>query len=104
MFQAIKHRGDLTHADTETIKSDTGFMRQEIDHEKHTRLLHSISSSQLPAQQYDFINRRQKGTGTWFMKSPEFEHWFSSPYGTPFVLERLELKRQSSRLLPSNTC
>jgi hypothetical protein len=59
-------------------------MRQEIDHEKHTKLLDSVSSAQFPAQQYHFINHRREGTGTWFLNSFEFEQWLNLPHRTLF--------------------
>jgi hypothetical protein len=39
LSQAIKDCGDLTHANTKTIKSDTHFIRHKIDYEKHTKQL-----------------------------------------------------------------
>ncbi|OBT38813.1 hypothetical protein VE00_10966 [Pseudogymnoascus sp. WSF 3629] len=34
-----------------------------------------LSSTDFPAEQSDLISRRQEGTGTWFVVSPEFTNW-----------------------------
>jgi Cdc6-like AAA superfamily ATPase len=38
-------------------------------------ILDWISSTNFPAQQYDFIARREEGTGNWFLNAPEFDNW-----------------------------
>ena len=43
-----------------------------------------ISSTDFPAQQSDFITRRQEGTGEWFLNNPKFTQWVQKPNGTLF--------------------
>ena len=43
-----------------------------------------LSPLDFPAQQSDFIGRRQKGTGQWFLDSTEFAKWRKEPKQTLF--------------------
>ena len=70
---------------SQAIKDDTGFvrmhvpviqiavdtMRQDQDSMKHHKLLDWISSTNYPTQHSDIIERRQEGTGQWFLNAPE---------------------------------
>ncbi|OCL07167.1 ankyrin [Glonium stellatum] len=47
-------------------------------------ILRWISSADFPAQQSDFINRRQKGTGQWFFNAPIFNNWIHGSNQTLF--------------------
>lgn len=60
-----------------TIQSKLDTMRQDQDHAKHDKLMAWISPMDFPAQQSDFISRRQEGTGQWFLDAPEFNGWLS---------------------------
>jgi hypothetical protein len=95
LSQAIKECVDFTHGHTEAIKDDTSYIRnrgpilesklnamQQGDH--HTRLMEWISPTDFPAQQSDFIGRRQEGTGQWFLNAPTVEKWLHEPKKTLF--------------------
>lgn len=80
------------------VKDDTGFIRahiptiesgldtisQEADRVLHKRLMEWISSTDFPAQQSDFIARRQEGTGQWFLDASKFTDWLDGRNKTLF--------------------
>jgi len=84
LSQAIKNCGESILSNTESIKTDAEYMRHEGDLAKHSKLLAWISPTDYPAQQSDFISRRQKGTGQWFLNSSQFGQWIGQPNGTLF--------------------
>jgi len=47
-------------------------------------LMQWISSTDFPAQQSDLINRKQEGTGSWFLTAPEFFEWQTGSKKTLF--------------------
>ncbi|EOA85575.1 uncharacterized protein SETTUDRAFT_169699, partial [Exserohilum turcica Et28A] len=76
---------------SQTIKDDTHLVRTHVDEiwqdkdaAKHRRILEWISPSDYPAQQSDIINRRQKGTGQWFLDAPQVATWLSEHQATLF--------------------
>ncbi|KAH7061025.1 ankyrin repeat domain-containing protein [Paraphoma chrysanthemicola] len=84
LSQAIKECGDVTLSNTETIKDDTSFIRHEANLAQHSKLMAWISPIDFPAQQSDFIGRRQHGTGQWFLDATEVAQWLPQPRGTLF--------------------
>ncbi|KAH0563336.1 hypothetical protein GP486_002098 [Trichoglossum hirsutum] len=48
------------------------------------QILNWISSTDFPSQQSDIIDRRQKGTGQWFLEAPEFNNWTQGSKQTLF--------------------
>jgi DNA replication protein DnaC len=48
------------------------------------KILKWISSTDFPSQQSDIIDRRQKGTGQWFLDAPEFNNWIHGSKQTLF--------------------
>ncbi|OCK92309.1 ankyrin, partial [Cenococcum geophilum 1.58] len=57
-------------------------IKDDMDHAKHDKLMAWISPMDFPAQQSDFIGRRQEGTGQWFLDAPEFKVWLHQPKKT----------------------
>ncbi|OBT56261.1 hypothetical protein VE04_05107, partial [Pseudogymnoascus sp. 24MN13] len=49
--------------------------QESQDNQQYRLITDWLSSTDFPAQQSDFINRRQKETGLWFVASPEFTNW-----------------------------
>lgn len=98
LSQAIKESTDVIHRNIESVKEDTGLIqthvrtiesgvvgiRQEQDRAQHEKLMEWISPTDFPAQQSDFIARRQEGTGQWFHHSFEFTEWLHGPNKTLF--------------------
>jgi hypothetical protein len=98
LSQAIKHRVDTIYSDSQAIKDDTSHMRKDIStlgmgvgaiqqgqsRQQLDNILEWISSTDFPAQQSDFIARRQDGTGLWFLRSPEFSKWIHGSNPTLF--------------------
>jgi Cdc6-like AAA superfamily ATPase len=86
------------HSDNQAIKDNTNSIRKAMpalgmgvdaiqqDQSRHRRdeILEWISSTDFPAQQSDFIARRQDGTGRWFLDSPEFTKWIHGSNRTLF--------------------
>jgi DNA replication protein DnaC len=80
------------------IKEDTANIREHInemhsgvdrlerekDHAKHIKFTNWISTTDDPAQQCDLIQRKQEGTGQWFLNTPEVASWLNEPKGTLF--------------------
>ncbi|KAI9782990.1 MAG: hypothetical protein M1816_001650 [Peltula sp. TS41687] len=89
---------EMDHFDGVAIKDDTSFVRmsipalgmgvnaveQEQNRQRHDNILAWISSTDFPAQQSDFIARRQPGTGLWFLDAPEFRGWIQGSKQTLF--------------------
>jgi DNA replication protein DnaC len=80
------------------IKEDTANIREHInemhsgvdrlerekDHAKHIKFTNWISTTDYPAQQCDLIQRKQEGTGQWFLNTLEVASWLDEPKGTLF--------------------
>lgn len=56
---------------------------QERDQERH-KIEDWLSSTDSAAQQTDFINRRQEGTGQWLLNSEKFQAWLDGTQQTLF--------------------
>ena len=98
LSQAIKSCIDTIHSDNLAIKDGMSFVRksipalemgvnaveQEQNRQRYDNILAWISSNDFPAQQSDFIARRQPGTGLWFLNSPEFRGWIQGSKQTLF--------------------
>ena len=54
------------------------------DSDRCRRILDWISSSDFQSQQADLDERRQDGTGRWFIESPAFNDWIEGPKKTLF--------------------
>ncbi|OCK75533.1 ankyrin, partial [Lepidopterella palustris CBS 459.81] len=50
-------------------------VQKSLDSQRYREITDWLSSTDFPAQQSDFIGRRQEGTGVWFVSSPEFTTW-----------------------------
>jgi hypothetical protein len=61
-----------------------GAIQQDIDHQRHHLIMNWLSSADFPAQQADFIARRQADTGPWFLNSREFTEWVRGSNKTLF--------------------
>lgn len=85
--------GEIAHTlskPSQAIMNDTSFVRKSIpalemgvdaiqqdqDRHRHDKILEWISPTDFPAQQSDFIARKQEGTSLWFLNSPKFTKWF----------------------------
>ncbi|KFZ08626.1 hypothetical protein V502_09249 [Pseudogymnoascus sp. VKM F-4520 (FW-2644)] len=62
-------------ADTTAITSTVNTIQESQVSEQYRVITDWLSSTDFPAQQSDFIGRRQEGTGEWFVGSPEFTNW-----------------------------
>lgn len=84
LSQAIKDDTDFIQNCVPTIESGLDTIRQDQDRVRHNKLMGWISPTDFPAQQSDFIGRRQEGTGQWFLDAPEFARWLYGPNKTLF--------------------
>lgn len=80
----MKECGDATRSNTELIMDHTSFIRHEANNAQHGKLMAWISPTDFPAQQSDFIGRKQQGTGQWFLDASEVAQWLREPKGTLF--------------------
>ncbi|MCJ1471189.1 hypothetical protein MMC07_009837, partial [Pseudocyphellaria aurata] len=84
LSQAIKESTDSVQSNIEAVQNDLDVMQQAQGHAAHEKLMKWISPTDFPAQQSDFIDRRQKGTGQWFLDASEFTEWLHGPNQTLF--------------------
>jgi hypothetical protein len=81
---AINANVDTLHAGTQAIKEDSLLIRDAQSLQQHNAIMEWLSPTNFPAQQHDIINRRQEGTGQWFLDSPEFKRWLQGANETIF--------------------
>ncbi|KFY39666.1 hypothetical protein V495_05813 [Pseudogymnoascus sp. VKM F-4514 (FW-929)] len=69
---------------SQEIKNDTAAITSRVESIQESQVSKQfraitdwLSSTDFPAQQSDFIARRQEGTGDWFIISPEFTNWLN---------------------------
>jgi hypothetical protein len=72
------------HNDNKVIKVGVDTIQQDQDRQRHHVIMDWLSSADFPAQQSDFIARRQEETGLWFLNSYEFTEWVNGAYQTLF--------------------
>ena len=82
--QAIKDDTHFVRTHVPVIQSGVDEIQQDQDAAKHRRILEWISPSDYPAHQSDVINRRQEGTGQWFLDAPQVVTWLSQRQATLF--------------------
>jgi len=80
-IKAADFRSKLSQA----IRDDTAFIKaaipiltvgaKSVQESRYRVTTDWLSSTDFPAQQSDFIARRQAGTGIWFIDSPKFTTW-----------------------------
>ena len=84
LSQAIKDDTGFVRMHIPTIQTGVDIMRQDQESIKYRRLLDWISSTNYPTQQSDIIERRQKGTGQWFLDALELAQWLKETKATLF--------------------
>lgn len=84
LSQAIKDDTGFVRIHVPAIQIEVDTMRQDQDSMKHRRLLDWISSTNYPTQQSDIIERRQGGTGQWFLDTPKLARWLKEVKATLF--------------------
>jgi hypothetical protein len=72
------------NSDNRIIKAGVHAIQQDQDRQRHHIIADWLSTTDFPAQQSDFIARREVGTGQWFLDSPEFTKWLCTPKETLF--------------------
>jgi Cdc6-like AAA superfamily ATPase len=81
----LTHTSNLSQAIKDDTKSDhTRTSREDRDSARHRWLSEWVSASDYPAQQSDIVNRREEGTGQWFLDTPEVVRWFNEAKATLF--------------------
>ncbi|KAF2804420.1 uncharacterized protein BDZ99DRAFT_491208 [Mytilinidion resinicola] len=84
LSQAIKDDTNIIRTHVSAIQTGIKRIQQDQDYARHRRLLEWLSPTDYPAQQSDIIERRQEGTGQWFLDAPEVARWLSEAKGTLF--------------------
>lgn len=76
----------LTCSSTATFAAMKGIdlLNQRQDDQDRRAVLDWLTPIDYAAQQSDFINRRQPGTGQWLLDSPEFQTWLQADGRTLF--------------------
>ncbi|KAI9768507.1 MAG: hypothetical protein M1839_004029 [Geoglossum umbratile] len=69
---------------SQAIGKDVNAIQQDQNRYRHDEISEWISLTDFPAQQSDFIARRQEGTGLWFLDSSEFTKWICRSKKTLF--------------------
>ncbi|KAI9766598.1 MAG: hypothetical protein M1840_006409 [Geoglossum simile] len=69
---------------SQAIGKGVNAIQQHQNRHRHDEILEWISLTDFPAQQSDFIARRQEGTGLWFLDSTEFTEWVNRSKKTLF--------------------
>jgi NACHT domain len=82
--QVIKDNTSLILKDISALRMGVDAIQQGQSRQQLHDILEWISSTDFPAQQSDFIARRQDGTGLWFLHSPEFSEWIHGSNRTLF--------------------
>jgi fungal STAND N-terminal Goodbye domain len=59
----------------ETVKKTFEAVKQDQNDKSRDKIADWISTTDYPLQQSDIINRREEGTGKWFLNSNEFNEW-----------------------------
>ncbi|MCJ1465337.1 hypothetical protein MMC07_003955 [Pseudocyphellaria aurata] len=87
--ESIKYDIGLIQTHIRTIESGVDGLRQNQDRARQgqndtqlKKLMEWISATDFPAQQSDFIARRQEGAGQWFRDAPKFKEWLHGPNET----------------------
>jgi Cdc6-like AAA superfamily ATPase len=75
---------NLVRTHVPAIHSDVKSIRHDHESTRQRTLLKWISPTDYPAQQSDIIQRRQEGTGQWFLDTPETTRWLSEAKATLF--------------------
>jgi hypothetical protein len=83
-LKAIEKDTSAIRTHNSAVQSRVDRLQHDQDSAKHHRLLKWISPTDYPAQQSDIIQRRQKGTGQWFLDAPEVAKWLDKATGTLF--------------------
>jgi hypothetical protein len=69
------------HDHNAEAKAGIAKLKGHQDDQERLTILGWLSSSDYPAQQSDFIGRRQPETGTWLLQSTEYQAWLATDRG-----------------------
>jgi hypothetical protein len=83
-LKAIKEDTNVVQTHLPIIQSGMDRLGEAQDRAKHHNLAEWISATTYPAQQSDIIERKQEGTGQWFLDAPEVATWLNGPNRTLF--------------------
>ncbi|EPS42586.1 hypothetical protein H072_3388 [Dactylellina haptotyla CBS 200.50] len=77
--RALKDQLDEIMGEISQLQKDVQNIRLRSDKKEDIEILNWLTPHDYGPQQTDLIRRRQKGTGAWFLDSPEFQHWLATP-------------------------
>jgi hypothetical protein len=83
----LTHSSKLSQAinkASKDIKTKVYAIEQSQDRHRHHTIAEWISPTDFPAQKSDLIDKREEGTGQWFLDSPKFANWLRGPRSTLF--------------------
>jgi hypothetical protein len=82
--QEIKEDTRAIFRSIDTLEDGLSLVKLEQSRKEHRAIMEWISLTDFSSQHLDIITRRQKGTGKWFIESPEFLLWMRQPKQTLF--------------------
>jgi len=84
LSQAIRDDTTFIKTAIPVLTTEVKCVRESQDNRRYRVITDWLSSTDFPAQQSDFISRRQEGTGLWFINSPKFTSWIQGTKQTLF--------------------
>ncbi|KAL6798507.1 ankyrin repeat-containing domain protein [Trichoderma sp. SZMC 28012] len=66
------------------VYNDVTHIKSKLDRKDDVEILDWLTRTDYGPQQSDYLNRRQPETGTWFLKSVEFQDWLATGKQTLF--------------------
>jgi hypothetical protein len=70
------------HSDVISIRHDVKSIQHDYESTRQRKILEWLSPTDYPAQQSDIVQSRQRGTGQWFLDTPEFIRWLGEAKAT----------------------
>jgi AAA domain len=84
LSQAIRNDTTFIKTVIPILTAEVKCVRESRDNQRYRIITDWLSSTDFPAQQSDFISRRQEETGLWFINSLEFTSWLQGTKQTLF--------------------
>ena len=84
LSQAIRDDTTFIKTAIPVLTAEVRYVRESQNNRQYRVITDWLSSTDFPAQQSDFISRRQEETGLWFINSPEFTSWLQGTKQTLF--------------------
>lgn len=84
LSQAIERDTSFIAESIPRLESNIEIVQQHQSRQQRDEILEWLSPTDFPAQQCDYISRRQEGTGRQFIDAAEFREWIDGASQTLF--------------------